>query len=44
MPLIEARPLRSLGYMHDAKEGRQRIKELLNVVKDHGWPQIVQER
>ena len=42
MPLIEARHCEAFGYMHDAKEGRQRIKELLNVVKDHGWPQIVQ--
>ena len=43
MPPIKARHFEAFGYMHDAKEGRQRIKELLNVVKDHGWPEIVQE-
>ena len=43
MPPIKARHFEAFGYMHDAEQGRQRIKELLNVVKDRGWPEIVQE-
>lgn len=41
MPPIEAKHFEAFGYMHDAEVGRQRIKELLNVAKDYGWPEIV---
>lgn len=39
---IEHRHFEAFGYMHDAEEGRQRIKELLEAVKDR-WPQIAPE-
>ena len=42
MPHVEAKHFEAFGYIHDAEEGKQRIKKLLRAVEDR-WPQIVLE-
>ena len=42
MPHLEAKHFEAFGYIHDAEEGKQLIKELMRPAKDR-WPQIVRE-